>query len=196
MASIRAWQWSPASDYISCPRQPWHIDVVVRARLGISRHQLREVFGVGSNANSSGGCWDGKGIRRGRGGEGCCASSRYGRNHLHSECRIKVERSACMTSADDIDAVLDKLAELGFTEETWRKVHHNVRRKTQSTTMDTMRDYRPAGGFKPDDSNDRLLRRLQFIERAYRGLELNPGRDDVFDALAEAAWIAIPPVRV
>ena len=50
MASIRAWQWSPASDYISCPRQPWHIDVVVRARLGISRHQLREVFGVGSNA--------------------------------------------------------------------------------------------------------------------------------------------------
>lgn len=52
MASIRAWQWSPASDYISCPRQPWHIDVVVRARLGISRHQLREVFGVGSNANS------------------------------------------------------------------------------------------------------------------------------------------------
>lgn len=100
-----------------------------------------------------------------------------------------------MSSADDIDDVLTDLVKLGFTEETWRKVHHNVRRGTQSTTMAQMRGYRPPGGFRPDDSNDRLLRRLQFIERTYRGLDLNPGRLDVFNALAEVAWLAIPPIK-
>jgi hypothetical protein len=98
-----------------------------------------------------------------------------------------------MSSADDIDDVLAKLESLGFTEETWRKVHHNVRLGTQTTTMDRMRGYRPPGGFRPDDNNDRLVRRLQFIERTYRGLKIDPGRVDVFNALAEVAWLAIPP---
>jgi hypothetical protein len=43
-----------------------------------------------------------------------------------------------------MDHELDRLQEIGFPDEVWAKVHHNVRRGTQGTTMDTMRPYRPS----------------------------------------------------
>jgi hypothetical protein len=99
-----------------------------------------------------------------------------------------------MTTPVDMDVELDRLKQIGFPDEMWKKVHHNVRRDTQATTMDTMRLYRPPGGFRPDGNNDRLVRRLKFINDSYRMFGLPPGRLDVFNALTDAALLGIPPI--
>ena len=98
-----------------------------------------------------------------------------------------------MTTHIDMDIELDRLKEIGFPDEVWKTVHHNVRRGTQGTTMETMRLYRP-GGFRPDGNNDRLVRRLKFINDSYRVFGLPPGRIDVFKALTDAALLGIPPI--
>ena len=105
---------------------------------------------------------------------------------------IKVRGGAIMTTHIDMDIELDRLKEIGFPDEVWKTVHHNVRRGTQGTTMETMRPYRP-GGFRPDGNKDRLVGRLKWIMVDRRSAAA-ARTHRCFKALTDAALLGIPPI--
>jgi hypothetical protein len=90
---------------------------------------------------------------------------------------------------------LDQLEELGLTDESFGLLHHLTRKGTKSETIRGMRRYCETlkVDFRPDESNDRLRRRLEFVLHGYRKFDLPPGNTTVFDALAKAAYLGIPP---
>lgn len=102
-----------------------------------------------------------------------------------------------MTGPEHTIELLDQLEELGFTDASFGLVHHLTRKGTKRETTRGMRRYcetRPAD-FQPDGNNDRLRRRLEFVLHSYREVfGLPAGKTAVFDALADAAYLGIPPV--
>jgi len=85
---------------------------------------------------------------------------------------------------------------LGFTDEVSGRIHH-FRDRSRRETIKGMQQYCSTGpvNVEPDGNNVRLgRRRLEFVLRSYREWGLPPGRVDVFSALAEAAYLGIPPI--
>jgi hypothetical protein len=87
--------------------------------------------------------------------------------------------------------LLDRLKELGLTDESFRLVHHLARKGTKKETIAGMRSYCETVGHL-NLQNERVTKRLEFILNSYRFFDLRPGATAVFDALAEAAWLGIP----
>ena len=70
--------------------------------------------------------------------------------------------------------------------------HHLFRKGTKKETINGMRNY--CGTVQSLDlQNERVTRRLEFVLNSYQYFRLTPGKSGVFDALAEAAWLGIPP---
>jgi hypothetical protein len=101
-----------------------------------------------------------------------------------------------MTGPQRTIELLDQLEELDFTDATFGLVHHLTRKGTKRETIKGMRKYCETGpaDFPPDGSNDRRKRRLEFILHSYRSFSLPPGNTAVFNALAEAAYLGVPPL--
>jgi hypothetical protein len=86
-------------------------------------------------------------------------------------------------------ALLDELEDLGFTNESFRHLHHS------GDSIISFRNWcAKVGGFRADHNNQRVVLRLRFVREAYRLLDVPRDRTDIFNRLAEVALLAIPAV--
>jgi hypothetical protein len=94
-----------------------------------------------------------------------------------------------------LSKLLDELQELGFPDDVFKRVHH-FRDAPRQETIRGMQRYCATGPatFETGGNNERLGIRLEFILKTYRAWALQPGDVKVFMALAEAAYLGIPPV--
>jgi hypothetical protein len=94
--------------------------------------------------------------------------------------------------------LLVQAKKLGMTDRSFQLVHHLSRKGTHLETISGMMVYCDKHeAFEID--NQRVGHRLDFVLRGYREFqEFNfptSGKHDVFNALAEAAWLGIPPLH-
>ena len=90
--------------------------------------------------------------------------------------------------------ILDELVRLGFSDEVFRLLHH-FRSAGTPISIARHREYcSDTAQFRDNQSNARTQRRLEFVLHTYRDeWKLPPGNSAVFRALAEAAFLGIPP---
>lgn len=82
---------------------------------------------------------------------------------------------------------------LGFDDGAFALLHHfRAEGREEGITRASSYCLR-TGSFRTDGENERLQRRLALVLDAYRGGGFQTGRPEVFAALAEAAWLEIPP---
>src|SRR6266568_508131 len=94
--------------------------------------------------------------------------------------------------------LLDKLVKLGFNDDAFWRLHHK-REPTEKRPhpvphkIKEHRRYCDAGHiFNHDEENERVYRRLAFVWKIYTDIGFSYNETNVFIALAEAAFVAIP----
>jgi hypothetical protein len=96
-----------------------------------------------------------------------------------------------------VKGLLVEAQALGMGTEALRLIHHLSRKGTKHETISGMMDYCDTHETF-DEENQRVGHRLDFVVRGYREFrKFNFPADDsdnVFEALADAAWRGIPPV--
>lgn len=94
--------------------------------------------------------------------------------------------------------LLDALVKLGFDDRAFWRLHHKReatprRPRPERETVGAFRSYCEEGHeFRRDEENERVHRRLEFVIKVYSNVGFAGGEINVFIALAEAAFIAIP----
>ena len=92
--------------------------------------------------------------------------------------------------------LLDELQRLGFDDGAFSRLHH-FRLKGRRDTIQSHRDYvAKRDELRDGDSNDEVQRRLEIVLKAYRSGGFASSSPFVFAALAEAAFLEVPPSRV
>jgi len=93
--------------------------------------------------------------------------------------------------------LLDELEALGFTNEAFRRLHHSrVRNWRKPDSISRHRSYcEGRSSFQRDGDAERDQRRLEFVLQKYRAGGFPPGRLDIFNQLADAAFAEIPPFK-
>ena len=100
-----------------------------------------------------------------------------------------------MTSPQRTLDLLDELEALGFDDSAFAKLHH-FRLMGVSDTIQKHRDYcKTQNNLRSNDSNEEVQRRLQMVLKAYKAGGFSSCRPEVFMALAEAAFVELPPRR-
>ena len=83
-------------------------------------------------------------------------------------------------------ALLDELQRNGFTDNSFKIIHHFGRKATIQSYCDYCRE--SISSFKDDGTNERVCKRLQIIQNAFEaGRFTTPAKPGVFEALAMAA---------
>jgi hypothetical protein len=95
--------------------------------------------------------------------------------------------------------LLEQAKNVGMTNQTFRLMHHLSRKGTKSETLTGMTTYCDGLRGVLEIENQRVGYRLDFVLRGYAEFqEFNfpsSKKLDVLNALAEAAWLGIPPVN-
>jgi hypothetical protein len=90
--------------------------------------------------------------------------------------------------------LLGMLGELGFTDTALSHLHHR-RLNGQSVTIERhLRYCEGIGSFHNDGANALVQRRLEIVLMAYKAGGFKTGREEVFVALADAAFYELPPI--
>lgn len=99
-----------------------------------------------------------------------------------------------MTTPAHTLKLLDDLARLGFDDRAFARLHH-WRATGKEETIQSFRTYcEKHEVFQADGNNDRVTKRLELVLRAYTQGGFSSAKVEVFIALAEAAWLEVPPV--
>jgi len=107
-----------------------------------------------------------------------------------------------MTVTETLE-LLDTLEDIGFTDDAFWRLHHKreptaKRKQSQKETIAKFRAYcegiqRRTDSFKYNSENEHVHERLKFVLRKYREGGYAPRQTNIFIALAEEAFLKIPP---
>jgi hypothetical protein len=88
--------------------------------------------------------------------------------------------------------LLRSLRELGFTDAAFSRLHHR-RLQGQSVTIDRHINYcEDIGNFHNDGENALVQRRLEIVLKVYQAGGFKRAREEIFTALADAAFYELP----
>jgi hypothetical protein len=86
---------------------------------------------------------------------------------------------------------LDKFVALGLTNDAFWRIHH-YRLRGRRDTIRAHRQWTAAHPSRANSTNELVRQRLEFMDRVIEATGLQSISHDVWIALAEAAWLAIP----
>ena len=115
------------------------------------------------------------------------------REHGEGKEQLRIELANRYETQSNIDPkqsllLLDKLNNLGFKNEDFRRLHH------LRDSISSFRRYcHKIGFFKVNESNYLLHRRLEFVLAAYHSQEEGKAIAQLFSLLAERSFAEIPP---
>jgi hypothetical protein len=89
--------------------------------------------------------------------------------------------------------LLQRLSEIGFTDEAFARLHHFRLKDRKASIAEHLHYLAKTTTFQDDGENERVQRRLELVLKAYQAGGFVSGDAGVFAALADAAFSELPP---